>query len=789
MYNRFRKLLSNNGERVLFDGAMGTMLQKNGLKLGECPEALCLTAPETVTSIHKMYVDAGSQVIYANTFGANAYKLKQSGYTPQEIIYAAIDAARRAAGEERCVALDVGPIGQLLKPMGTLSFDEAYEMFREMVVSGEKAGADLIVFETLTDLGEARAALLAAKENTELPVIVTMSFEEGGRTFTGCSVSAMAATLTGLGADVIGVNCSLGPDEIYPIVAEMVKYTDLPILVKANAGLPNPDGSGYEMDAISFADKMKAFASLGVSMVGGCCGTTPEFIRELNRVYCGVKIEKPTYKQQSVVCSAMNTVIVDGVRVIGERINPTGKKRFKQALIEQDMDYILAQAVEQEDAGAHILDVNVGLPDINEPEMMEKVVTELQGITKLPLQIDSPDQEAVERGLRAFHGVAIVNSVNGEQKVLDRILPIVKKYGACVVGLTLDERGIPKTAADRIDIAKRILDEALKHGIPKEKVFIDCLTLTVSAQQSQAMETLEALEYVKKTMGLNTVLGVSNISFGLPNRPLINRTFLTMAMAKGLTLPIINPNTAEMMDAVRSFNVLNGHDVGAVSYIESMSGIQTNETRTSVKTMDIKAAIEKGMKEEVRGITKELLKEKSEMAIVNEELIPALDIVGEKFEKGTLFLPQLIQAASASCEAFELVKASIATKGNGSVSKGKILLATVKGDIHDIGKNIVKVILENYGFTVLDLGRDVPVETVVATAVREDIHLIGLSALMTTTLVSMADTIKALRDSGHPCKILVGGAVLTEEYAAKMGADYYAKDAKRSADIAKEYFA
>lgn len=787
MNNRFRKQLSNN-EKIIFDGAMGTMLQKSGLKLGECPEALCLTEPELVGSIHRMYVDAGSRVVYANTFGANAYKLKGNPYTPEEIITAAVSVARHAVGDGVCVALDVGPIGQLLKPMGTLSFDQAYGMFKEMAICGEKAGADLVVFETLTDLGEARAAVLAARENTSLPVVVTMSFEENGRTFTGCRADAMAATLTGLGADVIGVNCSLGPDEIYPIVQEMAKYTDLPILVKANAGLPNPDGSGYDIDAEAFAGKMGAFAGLGVQMVGGCCGTTPEYIRKLSKVYNKKTIAVRKFKQQSLVCSAMKTVVIDGVRVIGERINPTGKKRFRQALKDKDLDYILAQAVEQADAGAQILDVNVGLPDINEPEMMENVVTELQGITDLPLQIDSPDPEAVERGLRAFHGVAIVNSVNGEQKILDRVLPIVKKYGACVVGLTLDDRGIPKTSAERIAIAQRILDKALSYGIPKEKVFIDCLTLTVSAEQSQGMETLNALEYVKKNMGLNTVLGVSNISFGLPNRPLINQTFLTMAMIKGLTLPIMNPNTAEMMDAVRSFNVLTGRDKGAADYIQSMAEAETVLPKASLNEMDIKTAIEKGMKEDVRVLTKGLLKNRTELEIVNEELIPALDRVGEKFEKGTLYLPQLIQAATASCEAFELVKASIASKGSGSVSKGKIILATVKGDIHDIGKNIVKVILENYGFTVLDLGRDVPVETVVETAVREDVRLIGLSALMTTTLVSMADTIKALRESGHSCKVMVGGAVLTKDYAVKIGADYYAKDAKRSADIAKEFF-
>ncbi len=779
-----------NHKITFLDGAMGTMLQKSGLKLGERPELLCLTHPETVENIHRMYLDAGSEIIYANTFGANAHKLDGTGHSVEEVVSAAVRTAKRAcAGRAARVALDVGPIGELLEPAGTLAFEEAYALFREMLVAGERAGADLVVFETMTDLYEVKAGVLAAKEHTALPVFVTMTFEPNHRTFTGCCVASMAAVLEGLGVDALGINCSLGPDEIFPIAKQLSECTNLPLIIKANAGLPDPETGLYDISPADFASQMVQYAALGLRYVGGCCGTTPDYIREIRAALEGKGTAAPAIVRKTVVCSPTQAVTVDGVRVIGERINPTGKKRFQQALREGDLDYILSQGVQQAEAGAHILDVNVGLPGVDEPEMMRRVVKSLQGVVDLPLQIDSSNPDAIEAGLRAYSGRAIVNSVNGEPEVLDRILPIVKKYGACVVGLALDAGGIPETAEARFAIAERILQAALAHGIPRENVFIDCLTLTVSAQQAGALETLKALRMVRDRLGLHTVLGVSNISFGLPNRQLINHSFLTLAMAHGLDLPILNPNLDAMMDAVSAFNVLYNVDRDSEAYIARFAeapAAAPQPTGTGAGGMDIGYAVAKGLKEDARRLTRELLKEHDELTIINTMLIPALDRVGDRFEKGEIFLPQLINAAGASCEAFDVIKDSILQKGAPSVSKGKIIVATVKGDIHDIGKNIVKVILENYGYQVIDLGRDVPVQAVVDAAVQQDVHLVGLSALMTTTLPSMAETIAALHGSGHPCTVFVGGAVLTPEYAAEIGADYYAKDAKQSVDIAKK---
>ena len=661
-----------------------------------------------------------------------------------------------------------------------------------------QAGADLIVIETMTDLYEVKAAVLAAKENTQLPIFVTMTFEQNGRTFTGCSVEAMAATLEGLGVDAMGVNCSLGPRELRPIVERLCAATRLPIIVKANAGLPDPATGEYSISSSEFAALMEEYVDLGVAVMGGCCGTTPEYIREIVNRTEG-KIPAPRMVNlEALVCSPTETVYINGVRVIGERINPTGKKRFKQALIEGDMDYILHQAVEQADAGAHILDVNVGLPEIDEPQMMVRVVKAIQSVTDLPLQIDSSDPEAIEAGLRVVNGKAIVNSVNGEQDVLDRILPIAKKYGAAVVGLTMDANGIPPKAEERFAIAERILHAAGAHGIAKEDVFIDCLTLTVSAEQDKAVETLRAMKMVHDRLGLHCVLGVSNISFGLPRRNLITTGFLTLAMAHGLDLPIINPNSVEVMNAIRVFNVLYNRDRNAEAYIEACMNMPEETPKTAAIAKPAKAsqtgdvhplmgAIAKGLKEDAAHRTQQLLDGgMTELDVVNTLLIPALDLVGDRFERGEIFLPQLINAAGAAQEAFERIKASIAARGAESVSKGKIIVATVKGDIHDIGKNIVKTILENYGYQVLDLGRDVPIETVVETAVNQDVRLIGLSALMTTTLGSMEQTIRALRESGHACKVWVGGAVLTPDYAEKIGADFYARDAKESVDIARK---
>ena len=785
---------------IFLDGAMGTMLQAGGLKLGERPEVLCITNPDEIFDIHKQYIDAGSNIVYANTFGANRHKLEGTGHSFDEIISAAVGIAKKACGDKAFAALDIGPIGELLEPAGALTFEEAYDIFKEMVVSGEKAGADLVVFETMTDLYEVKAAVLAAKENTNLPIFVTMTFEETGRTFTGCTVESMAAVLEGIGVDAMGINCSMGPKEILPLAQRLAKSTTLPIIIKANAGLPNPVDNSYDITAEDFALLMKPYAESGIKIIGGCCGTTPEFIKNVCAAMADEKVGKRENKPKSVLCTPSLAVTVDGVRPIGERINPTGKKRFQQALRENDMEYIAERAVEQADGGANILDVNVGLPGIDEKEMMIKAVKTIQSVVNLPLQIDSSNAEAIEAGLRVCNGKAIVNSVNGEKEKLETILPIVKKYGAAVVGLTMDDEGIPQTAEKRFEIAERILNAALKHGIKREDVFIDCLTLTVSAQQEQAKETLKAVRMVKEKLGLHTVLGVSNISFGLPEREFITTNFLIQAMSMGLDLPIINPNQTAVMDAIYSFRVLSAEDKNSEKYISRFSGrktqtivTQNDGTAKDEKDVekksefgDIEYAVSKGLKEETRKITEKLLTEKTELEVINEILIPILDKVGERYEKQEIFLPQLINSASASCEAFEVIKKSILSKGEGSVSKGKVILATVKGDIHDIGKNIVKVILENYGYQVIDLGKDVPEKAVVDTAIKEDVKLVGLSALMTTTVESMKNTIEALRQSGHDCKIVVGGAVLTPDYAKEIGADYYAKDAKQTVDAARE---
>ncbi|MBR5467922.1 MAG: homocysteine S-methyltransferase family protein [Firmicutes bacterium] len=786
-----KNLLEN--KFVFLDGAMGTMLQSAGLKLGERPEALCITNPDVIMEIHKKYINAGSNIVYANTFGANRHKLEGTGYNTEEVVEAAIGIAKKACDGKAFAALDIGPIGELLEPAGSLTFEEAYDIFKEMVIAGEKAGADLVVFETMTDLYEVKAGVLAAKENTSLPVFVTMTFEETGRTFTGCSVESMAIVLEGLGVDAVGINCSMGPKEILPLAQRLTKATSLPVIIKANAGLPNPADNTYSIDAEEFGALMKPYADCGVRILGGCCGTNPDYIKSVCTKMSEISPEERDFRYSSVLCTPSKVVDINGVRVIGERINPTGKKRFQQALRECDLEYIAERGIEQADAGADILDVNVGLPGIDEKEMMIKTVKILQSVLNLPLQIDSSNAEAIEAGLRVCNGKAIVNSVNGEQEVMDKILPIVKKYGAAVVGLTMDQNGIPQTAEERFAIAERILENALKHGIKKEDVFIDCLTLTVSAQQEQAQETLKAVKMIKDKLGLHTVLGVSNISFGLPEREFITTNFLIQAMAMGLDLPIVNPNQTAIMDAIYSFKVLSGEDRDSEKYIARFSGRKTETVVTSTAPEkketntfgDIEYAVSKGLKEETRKITEKLLTEKTELEIINDILIPVLDKVGERYEKQEIFLPQLINSATASCEAFDVIKASILSKGSESVSKGKIILATVKGDIHDIGKNIVKVILENYGYQVIDLGKDVSEKDVVETAIREDVKLVGLSALMTTTVESMKNTIDALRESGHDCKIVVGGAVLTEEYAKEIGADYYAKDAKQAVDAAK----
>ena len=804
--------LFRQSNTILLDGGMGTMLQAAGLKLGARPEELNITDPALIEGIHGQYAAAGSRIVNANTFGASAHKLAGSAYTLEQVITAGIENCKRACAPYGALtALDVGPLGELLEPSGTLAFEDAVAEYARIVKAGEAAGADLIFFETYTDLYELKAALLAAKENTHLPILASMSFEAGGRTFTGCTVESFAATARGLGADAVGINCSLGPKEIFPMAKRLAEAVpgNFPVFVKPNAGLPRADGSGYDITPQLFALQMKPYRELHLFAAGGCCGTTPEFIKLLNGTFAGCTPGRPAHRMPSVLCTPVDTVTVDGITVVGERINPTGKKRFQQALREGDMNYVLEQAVSQAEAGAQILDVNVGAPGVDEPVLMEQVVKALQSVTSLPLQLDSSNVEALARGLRVYNGKPIVNSTNGEPEKLAAILPLCKKYGAAIVGLAIDEKGIQPKAADRVAIARRITEAALAAGIPREDIYIDCLTLTASAQQEDVLATVQALEACKKELGVRTVLGVSNISFGLPCRTYLNTTFLTMAMYAGLDLAIMNPSSEEMMAAVYAYNVLTNRDPQSTKYIERYAdhvpaSVALKQAAQTVPAASASAsgesaeltgpyallmkAVEKGLKGDAAAQTKALLAEKQPLEVVDEALIPALDIVGAKYEKGTLFLPQLLQAASAAQSAFEEIKTAIAQKGEGSASKGRIVLATVKGDVHDIGKNIVKVILENYGFEVIDLGRDVPVETVVDTVREKDVHLVGLSALMTTTLKSMEETIAALHAAKLDCKIMVGGAVLTPEYAEKIGADWYAKDAKRSADIAKEFF-
>ncbi|MGO5076137.1 homocysteine S-methyltransferase family protein [Clostridium sporogenes] len=778
---------------LVFDGAMGTMLQKLGLKISDLPEELNVLESEKIINIHRKYVEAGAKVITTNTFGANEIKLKQSEFSVERIIDKAIDNVKKARGnKEIFIALDIGPIGQLLEPMGTLKFEEAYEIFKRQVIQGEKSGADIILIETMTDLYEAKAAILAAKENTSLPVFCTMTFEKNKRTFTGCTPVSMILTLEGLGVDALGVNCSLGPNELEDIVDEIIKYSSIPIMVQPNAGLPTvKEGKTiYNIKPKEFAVFQRSIVEKGVRIVGGCCGTTDEFIREILYSLKDVQVKKLKEKNICGVCSSTKAVLIDGVKIIGERINPTGKKLFKEALRNNDIDYILKKAIGQVESGADILDVNVGLPEIDEEETMKKVIKEIQSIIDTPLQIDSNNPKVIEKALRVYNGKAIVNSVNGEDKVLDNLLPLIKKYGAAVVALTLDDKGIPKKAEERLKMAEKIVNKALDYGIKREDIFIDCLVLTASAQQEDVRETLKAVTLVKEKLKVKTILGVSNISFGLPNRELINKTFLAMSLQSGLDLPILNPNNKEMINIINAFKVLNNQDIGAANYID----IYTNETSNSkeVKTqksnLNLKEIVIKGIKEEAYSKTKELLKEREELSIINEELIPALDEVGEKYEKGIIFLPQLIQSAETVKKAFTAIKEKLREDNSPKINKGKILMATVKGDIHDIGKNIVKVILENYGFDIIDLGKDVEAEKIVEEVKKNNIKLVGLSALMTTTVNSMKDTIRILKESNIDCKVFVGGAVLNKEYAEMINADYYAKDAKEAVDIAKGFF-
>ena len=778
------------GKELLFlDGGMGTLLQAQGLEAGELPEAWNIKYPERVRQIHQRYKEAGSDIVLANTFGANRCKFHDTEYSLEEVIKAGIENAKQTGA---FVALDVGPTGKLLKPLGDLSFEEAYEVFAEAVRYGEKYGADLIHIETMSDTYEVKAAVLAAKENSSLPVFVTMIFDEKGKLLTGGDVPSVVAMLEGLRVDAIGMNCGLGPKQALPILKTMRKYSSLPIIVKPNAGLPKQkDGETYyDVEPEEFAETMLEIVNAGAAAIGGCCGTTPDHIREMVKSCRGQSI-LPVEKKHDTIVSSYGQAVLLGEKpvIIGERINPTGKKRLKEALKTKDFDYILKEAITQQDAGAHILDVNVGLPDIDEVSMMKEVVQQIQSVTNLPLQIDTVDVAAMEAAMRIYNGKPMLNSVSGKKESMDTVFPLVQKYGGVVVGLTLDETGIPETADGRVEIAGKIISEAEKYGIDKKDIVIDVLTMTISSEKDGAKVALKALSKVREQYGVRTVLGVSNISFGLPRRPVINGHFYSMAMLNGLSAGIINPSSAEMMQAYDSYVALMGYDENCQSYITKYAVAQTEQpVKKESAKMTLHYAIERGLKEESYKITRELVKEKDSLDIIKEELIPALNVVGEGFEKGSVFLPQLLMSADAAKMAFAVIKEQLSKANIQEEKKDKILLATVKGDIHDIGKNIVKVLLENYGFEVIDMGKDVAPEAIVQRVKEEHIELVGLSALMTTTVVSMEETIRQLKKAGLQCKVMVGGAVLNQKYADMIGADFYGKDAMQSVYFAQEYF-
>lgn len=773
----------NLNEFLLFDGAMGTMLQDTGLKPGELPETLNLTAPEKILEIHKKYVAAGADIITANTFGANMHKMKDSTLV-EKTIKAGVDIAKKSGA--KYVALNIGPTGALLKPIGTMDFDEAYDIFKAQIIAG--SNADIILIETMSDLLETKAAVLAAKENSTLPIFVTMTFTDNGRTFVGCDPATAAITLSSLGVDAIGVNCSLGPVELRGVVSEILKYSTKPVIVQANAGLPEiVNGKTYfPVKANDYTSAVMDMVDMGVTVVGGCCGTTPEYISSLRS-----ELNKKTpslckVKEFTAFTSGTSHVILDkNVALIGERINPTGKKKIKEALREHNHDVIISEALAQEENGADILDVNAGLPEIDEVATLKELVQELQSVTSLPLQIDSTDPEAVEKAVRVYNGKPIINSVNGKKECMGQIFPIVKKYGTAVVALTLDENGIPETAEGRLAIAEKIVAEAEKYGIPKSDILVDCLVLSASTNQSMVLETTKAIMLVKQKLGVKTVLGVSNVSFGLPSRDILNSAFLAAAFGAGLDMPIMNPMSAEYMKIVSAFRVLNCEDKDSVKFIEKYSQVKSEAASLINSGLTASDAVIRGRKDLIEDIVQNLLKNTSPMEIINKHFIPALDIVGEKFEKGEFFLPQLMASAETVKLGFDIIKS---IPGDSSRQSGKIILATVKGDIHDIGKNIVRMLLENYGYEVIDLGKDVPPETIVKSAVENDIKLVGLSALMTTTLKYMEETINLLRAQKPDCKIIVGGAVLNKTYADMVGADFYAKDAAEAAKIAGKFF-
>ncbi len=763
-----------------FDGSMGTMLQGMGLGAGELPELLNITDSEKVLSVHRAYAAAGSEYITTNTFGANRLKIEN----PAEVIKAGV---RLAKSTGKKVALDIGPTGKLLKPMGELDFEEAIDIFAEMINAG-KDGSDVVLIETMSDTYEIKAAVLAAKENCDLPVFVTMIYDEKGRLLTGADVETAVAMLEGLGVDAIGFNCGLGPAETLPLVEEIRKYTSLPIIVQPNAGLPESVNGRtvYNVSPDDFAAQMKKAAEIGVSYLGGCCGTTPEHIKKMIDTCIDIPASVPEKKNFTLVSSYSQTVEIGKKPVIiGERINPTGKKLFKEALRRNDIDYIIKEGMKQTEAGAHILDVNVGLPEIDEVQMMETVVKGLQGVIPAPLQIDTSDTTALERALRIYNGKPMINSVNGKEENMKQVFPLAKKYGGVVVCLCLDESGIPQTAQGRIEIAKKIVDTAAKYGIDKKDLIVDALTMTISTDSSNGEETLKAVNYIRNTLGINTVLGVSNISFGLPKRDAVNTAFFTLALQSGLSAGIINPNSQSMMNAYYSFNALKGLDENCTEYIESVT--VPEQTASTGGETTLHTAIVKGIKEDAARCAAELLKTNDSLDVINQYIIPALDEVGDGFEHNRIFLPQLLMSADSAKAAFDVIKEKMILSGKKEENGDKIVIATVHGDIHDIGKNIVKVLLSNYGFDVIDLGKDVPEEEVLRAVQENDVKLVGLSALMTTTVPAMEKTIQLLHENTD-AKVVVGGAVLTQSYADMIHADWYGKDAMETVRIAQTFF-
>lgn len=789
----FRKFLDEN--IVLFDGAMGTQIQKLNFDLSISPDELNVIKPDDIKNIHLAYLDAGADVITTNTFGANSYKCKGREYDAKTLIREGIKIAKTAIAEykqnndrEVFVALDLGPIGALLKPSGSIEWEEAYEIYKEQIEIGVKEGVDILLFETQTDLLELRCGIICAKENSNLPILATMSYESSGRTFTGTDVVSMVTTLEDLGLDAIGFNCSFGTREMRPLISEILQETSLKVMVQPNAGLPTLNDKGLLKD--TFEDDMNEFLEKGVEIVGGCCGTTPDDIKKLREKINGKKKINRTIKRKTRISSYAKTVEIGNItQIIGERINPTGKKLFQEELRNGKLDYVIREAVAQTKEGANILDVNVGTSGVDESEFLPKAIKEIQSILDIPLQIDSSSAEAIENAVRIYNGKPLINSVNAKEESLNKILPIAKKYGACVLGLTIDEKGIPETAEERLNIAKKILDRAIEIGIPKENVLIDCLALTISTNSQNAIITSEAIKKVKEELGLCTALGVSNVSFGLPNRLSINRAFLQKTLESGLDLPIINTAQSAMVETIDAHLVINGKDENAKSYISKYANVvESKKEQKSSTNITLYEAILSAMEEETLLLTKKLLKEKEALDIVEQDLIPALNEIGLKFEKGELFLPQLIQSSQTVKIAFDEVKKHLVKQGNESKSKGKILLATVEHDVHDIGKNIVKVVMENYGYDVLDMGKDVPPQKILDACIENNIRFVGLSALMTTTVASMEKTIKLLKEKLEDVYIVVGGAVLNSRYAKEINADAYAKHPSETANEAAKFF-